>query len=98
MSKLQGIPKDEGAGHNSGGMSEKDNSADAAYKAYIARYQRLEEEAQNLADDKKELTKEIKNSGVDIKAFKRVIKELKIDPTKREEEQQMFSFLWDKAQ
>lgn len=101
MNNLQGIPKDVGAGHNSGAMgvsNDKANSADKEYNALIKRYENLEVQKQNVADDSKELLKEIKNNGIDLKAFKRVIKERKIDPAKREEEEQMFLFLWDKAQ
>ncbi len=43
-------------------------------RAYVERYERLEEEKQAVADDMRELLQEVKGNGFDTKIFKALIK------------------------
>jgi uncharacterized protein (UPF0335 family) len=61
-------------GRTVAGMTEGAQAASAELKEYIRRMQNLAEEKQAVADDIKELKKEIKGKGYDTKAFDLIMK------------------------
>ncbi len=58
-------------------------------QAFVTRIERLEDEMKNLRDDTKEVFDEAKASGFDTKILKTVIKLKKMDPEKRQQEEEM---------
>ncbi|MHA1574547.1 MAG: DUF2312 domain-containing protein [Alphaproteobacteria bacterium] len=58
-------------------------------QAFVQRIERLEDEMKNLRDDTKEVFDEAKASGFDTKILKTVIKLKKMDPEKRQQEEEM---------
>jgi uncharacterized protein (UPF0335 family) len=81
--------------HNAGVRAEKpgadvgDNRAHRfakdQLKAFIERVERLEEERQTFTDDIKDVYKEAKGTGFDVKCLKAIVKLRKQDPEKRAE-------------
>jgi len=55
----------------------------ARLKAYVERIERLEEEKKNLAEDIREIYKEAKMEGFDIKVMRKVISLRKMDTEDR---------------
>lgn len=68
-------------GHNFYG----DLSADHL-KSFVERIERLNEEKKNIADDIKEVFKEAKSTGFDVKTLRKIIALRKIDEKEREED------------
>ena len=67
-----------------------DNAHKAAaeqIRAYIERYERLEAEKQDIADQQKEVMAEAKGNGFDVKALRRIIRDRKRDADDLAEEQ-----------
>lgn len=64
----------EPLGRTTAGMSQGVQAAQAELKEYIRRMSNLAEEKQAIADDIKELKKEIKGKGYDTKAFDLIMK------------------------
>ena len=58
-------------------------------QAFVQRIERFEDEMKNLRDDTKEIFDEAKASGFDTKILKTVIKLKKMDPEKRQQEEEM---------
>lgn len=56
-------------------------------RAFIERVERLEEEKQTIADDIKEVYAEMKGTGFDTKAVRKIIRMRKRDAAQRQEEQ-----------
>lgn len=66
-------------GHNSGNVS-----ADRL-RSIVERYERLDEEVKGLRDDQKDIMKEAKSAGFDVKALRQVINLRKLDRAELEE-------------
>ncbi len=56
-------------------------------RAYIERYERLEAEKQDIADQQKEVMAEAKGNGFDVKALRRIIRDRKRDQNDLAEEE-----------
>lgn len=56
-------------------------------RAFIERIERLEEEKKTITDDIAEVYAELKGTGFDVKAVRKLIKLRKQDQAKREEEE-----------
>ena len=66
-----------------------DNAHKAAaeqIRAFIERYERLEAEKQDIADQQKEVMSEAKGTGFDVKALRRIIRDRKRDANDLAEE------------
>lgn len=66
-----------------------DNAHKAAaeqIRAFIERYERLEAEKQDIADQQKEVMSEAKGNGFDVKALRRIIRDRKRDANDLAEE------------
>lgn len=66
-----------------------DNAHKAAaeqIRAFIERYERLEAEKQDIADQQKEVMAEAKGTGFDVKALRRIIRDRKRDANDLAEE------------
>lgn len=70
-----------GIGHNSEG-----NVAAEQLRLLIERYERLDEEAKGIADDKKDVRLEVKATGFDVKTFTTIIRRRKMDRETRMEQ------------
>ncbi len=72
--------------------AEKDigRAARGRLRSYVERVINVEEDQAVLADDKKEIYSQAKGEGFDTKALRRLVKYLKLDKTKLEEEDAMF--------
>ena len=79
------MSSDPGIGHNSG--DEAKPVAAGQLRALIERVERLEEEKATIAEDIRELYKEIKGVGFDVKAVRKIVRMRKMDKAKREEEE-----------
>jgi len=67
-----------------------DNAHKAAaeqIRAYIERYERLEAEKQDIANQQKEVMAEAKGNGFDVKALRRIIRDRKRDQNDLAEEE-----------
>lgn len=64
-------------------------------KAFVDRYERLEEEKKDIAEQQKELLAELKGEGYEVPAFKRVIKYRAADKDKLAEEEAVFEMYRD---
>lgn len=67
-----------------------DNAHKAAaeqIRAFIERYERLEAEKQDIADQQKEVMAEAKGNGFDVKALRRIIRDRKRDQDDLAEEE-----------
>lgn len=64
-------------------------------RAFIERYERLEEEKKTISDDQKEIIAELKGSGFDAKAFKEIIRLRKKEDHERQEEEAMLQLYMD---
>ena len=73
-----------GIGHNS------DNVAADQLRQFIERYERLDEEAKGIADDKKDVLLEAKANGYDTKTMRRILRERKKDAHTRQEEEALY--------
>ena len=58
-------------------------------RAFIERYERLDEEKKAISDDQKEVVVELKGTGFDVKAFKEIIRLRKKEDHERAEEDAM---------
>ncbi len=58
--------------------------------SFLERIERLLEEKQGLADDVKDVFAEAKGVGFDGKTIRRILKARKMDPQKRQEEDELF--------
>jgi uncharacterized protein (UPF0335 family) len=56
-------------------------------RSYIERYERLEEEKQDIADQQKEVLAEAKGCGYDTAIMREIIKLRKMDPDERAEKE-----------
>ena len=56
-------------------------------RAFIERVERLEEEKKTIADDIKEVFAEMKGTGFDTKAVRKIIRRRKQDQAERQEEE-----------
>jgi uncharacterized protein (UPF0335 family) len=72
-----------GIGHNSAKVP------GAELRAFVERVERLEEEKKGIADDIRDVFAEAKGKGFDVGAMRAIIKERKIDPDKRAEQEQI---------
>lgn len=72
-------PDDGGMGHNSLNQQTRN-----ALRAYIERYERLEEEKQAIAGDQKELIQQMKSSGFDVPVIRHVLRRRKMERDERE--------------
>lgn len=66
-----------------------DNAHKAAaeqIRAFIERYERLDAEKQDIADQQKEVMSEAKGNGFDVKALRRIIRDRKRDANDLAEE------------
>lgn len=61
-------------------------NAAARLFGFVQRIERLDEEAANLGDDRKEVYKEVRSEGFDAKTLKLVVKRRRMDPAERQEE------------
>jgi uncharacterized protein (UPF0335 family) len=79
-------------GHNSGEkpMSDNANIKDDHLRLLVERIERLESEKKGIADDIKDVYGEAKSTGYDTPAIRRIIRERKIDKTKRDEAQAVY--------
>lgn len=75
-------------------MEEQDGSADATYRvtaselrAFVERYERLEAEKKDVADQQKEVLAEAKGRGYDIKVLRKLVALRKKDPQEISEEE-----------
>ncbi|MDR9395826.1 MAG: DUF2312 domain-containing protein [Roseovarius sp.] len=59
----------------------------AELRQFIERYERLEAEKKDIADQQKEVMAEAKGRGYDVKVLRKVIAERKKSPDERAEEQ-----------
>jgi len=78
----------------SGASSDKEESAAVAGKriqSFIDRVERLEEEKAALAEDIKEVMGEAKAAGFEVKILRRIIKLRKMEPEKRQEEDELLN-------
>ncbi|RBO91862.1 DUF2312 domain-containing protein [Pseudochrobactrum asaccharolyticum] len=64
-------------------------------RAFIERYERLDEEKRAISDDQKEVVAELKGSGFDVKAFKEIIRLRKKEDHERAEEDAMLQLYMD---
>ena len=64
-------------------------------RAFIERYERLDEEKKAISDDQKEVVAELKGSGFDVKAFKEIIRLRKKEDHERAEEGAMIQLYMD---
>lgn len=64
-------------------------------RAFIERYERLDEEKRAISDDQKEVVAELKGSGFDVKAFKEIIRLRKKEDHERQEEEAMIQLYMD---
>lgn len=64
-------------------------------RAFVGRYERLEEEKKAIADDQKQIVAELKGSGFDAKAFKEIIRIRKKESHERQEEEAMIQLYMD---
>lgn len=74
----------EGVGHNSGDVL--NSTAQGQLKSVIERVQRLEVEKTEIAEQIKEVYVEAKGNGFDVKILRKVIRLLRTDRAKRQEE------------
>lgn len=58
-------------------------------KAFVERIEKLEEEKKAISDDIRDVYAEAKGNGFDVKALRQIIKLRKIEPTEREEQDQI---------
>lgn len=65
-------------GHNSGTM-------DKLIKSFVERFENLDKDKDALNDDFKQLAAEAKDSGLNVKAIKIIVRERKMEIEKREE-------------
>lgn len=75
------ITTEPGVGHNNGPLLDED----ALVKRLVPRVEALEEEKRSIAEDIKDLYTEIKASGLDVKAFKKMIQVRKKSREEHEE-------------
>ena len=68
-------------------MSEIDNQR---LLSFVERVERVDDEIDALKADRKEIIKELKEEGFDVKAFKHIIKERKRTKGERDEERTIF--------
>ena len=75
----------------SSGEEEKDVGGVAGKRllSFLERVERLEEEKTALAEDIKEVYAEAKGTGFDVKTIRRLIKLRKMEPDKRQEEDEI---------
>jgi len=64
-------------GHNSG-------TIDKVIKTFVERFENLEKEKNDLKDDFKELSKQAKDAGLNVKAIRQIVREREMDMEKRE--------------
>lgn len=64
-------------------------------RAFIERYERLDEEKKAISDDQKELMGEIKGSGFDTAAVRAIIRARKKEAHERQEEEAMIQLYMD---
>jgi uncharacterized protein (UPF0335 family) len=78
-----------GVGHNSGSEPHADvlnSTAQGQLKSIIDRVERLEEDKAAISEDIKEIYMEAKGNGFDVKILRKVVRILKQDRAKRQEE------------
>ncbi|MHA3916472.1 DUF2312 domain-containing protein [Halovulum sp. GXIMD14793] len=75
-------------------MDETDSQAESSYRvtagelrAFVERFERLEAEKKDIADQQKEVMAEAKGRGYDIKVLRRIIALRKKDPAEISEEE-----------
>ncbi len=68
---------------------DKGGVAGARLKAFLDRIDRIEEEKKGLAEDVKDIYAEAKGVGFDVKTMRRIIKLRKMEPEKRQEEDEL---------
>jgi len=73
------------------GSKDEDTQAVAGKRllSFMERVERLEEEKTELADDIKEVYAEAKGVGFDVKTIRRIIRLRKMEPEKRQEEDEL---------
>jgi uncharacterized protein (UPF0335 family) len=64
-------------------------------RSYIERYERLEEEKQDIADQQKEVLAEAKGCGYDTAILREIIKLRKMDPQDRAEKEAILQIYLD---
>ena len=74
---------------NSGKAKDVGGVAGQRLRAFLERIERLEEEKKGLADDVKDIYAEAKGVGFDAKIMKHVLKLRKMEPQKRQEEDEL---------
>lgn len=75
-----------GIGHNSEITETSQTVAASQLRAFIERIERLEEEKKTIADDIREVYAEMKGTGFDTKAVRRLVALRKKDQTERQEQ------------
>lgn len=76
-----------GVGHNSGEITETSQTVAAGQlRAFIERVERLEEEKKTISDDIREVYAEMKGTGFDTKAVRRLVALRKKDQAERQEQ------------
>lgn len=58
-------------------------TAKSLLRSFVERIERLDAEIKELNDDKRDLYQEVRSSGIDVKAFKEVIRLRRKDPAER---------------
>lgn len=64
-------------------------------RSFIERVERLEGEQKALADDKREVFAEAKSAGFDTKIMRQILRERKLDPAERAEQQDLLEIYRD---
>jgi uncharacterized protein (UPF0335 family) len=75
---------DSTIGHNGGPPLESNTAADRL-RSYIERWENLNEEKKALASDQRDILKEAKSAGYDVKAIRAILKLRAQDPADVEE-------------
>ena len=76
-------------------MSDQYKIAAEQLRSYIERYERLEAEKQDIADQQKDVLAEAKGCGYDIAILREIIKLRKMDPNERAEKEAILQIYLD---
>lgn len=76
-------------------MSDQYKIAAEQLRSYIERYERLEAEKQDIADQQKDVLAEAKGCGYDTAILREIIKLRKMDPSERAEKEAILQIYLD---
>jgi len=76
-------------------MTDQYKIAAEQLRSYIERYERLEAEKQDIADQQKDVLAEAKGCGYDIAILREIIKLRKMDPNERAEKEAILQIYLD---